>query len=203
MLEIMQIPDDKRKANATRSLRLHSSLLLANDVDERRITAEELDPRDPHAVSEQNAMFKEALPLRWPKFMGVFEHDGGPRKLVGQMKAEPVNMVDISHYFRIRPIDVLALAISSGRKQPLERYIGISALAADELEDQAAIIHTLLSTAIDPQFNPSERTYITLPPVDPAHEVAESLGFELAGTKTSERYGIPYTLFVRESQQNS
>jgi hypothetical protein len=202
MIETMPIPSDPNKVNARLFLRLQRSLLAANGVDEATMAAAGLgtNGNDLDAVKEQNAIFKEALPLKWPKFMGTFKHEGGPRVLVAGMMVQPTGAIDLEDHSHLPPIDRLILAIGAQRDRPLENYIGITALAADGSEDQTALLEELLSTAIDPHFSDSEKIYLTLPPIDPAREVATSLGFEPAGTRTTKKYDIPYTLLVRNSQ---
>lgn len=192
----MPIPADSADNNARRFLELKNEQLVDNSVGKFAQILSGIYPESRHAAWGQSLAFKEAASSQAGRqYVGAFEREDESLKLVGAMELQPVTMVELAKFFR--PIDRIAAIYSANRGYSTETYLAISSLVARKGNDQALILQDLLHTAIDREASASNTVYLTIPPVDPVHEVANALGFESTGIGTSNTHGIPHSLLVR------
>ncbi len=196
MTEIMPIPADSADNNARRFLELKNELLVDNGIGKFAHTISGIYPESQYAAWSQSAAFREAYTTKaGHQYVGAFEREEASLKLVGAMELKPVTMIELSKFFR--PIDRIAAIYGANRGYSTETYLAISSLVARKGDDQALILQDLLYTAIDREANASNTLYLSLPSVDPVHEVADALGFKPTGIGTSNKHGIPHSLLVR------
>lgn len=203
MTEIMPIPADSAGNNARRFLELTHEQLVDNGIGKFADTVSGIHPESQFAAFAYNVKFREANDQPLSKkgkheFIGAFVPATPGLKLIGAMELQSVNMTNLGRYFR--PIDAFAAMYSASRGYPIEEYLAISSLVARKGPDQALVLEDLLRTALDKAASINDTVFLTLPPIDPARDVAEKHGFEPTGVGTANRHGIPHRLFARGPQ---
>jgi hypothetical protein len=180
---------------------MENEVLFANAVSSKAIYEEGVSYEDAVAVARRGHILRDAYSERGASpFVGVFKPEREAKKLVGATEILPFEKDDLHHF--LSPLERLVLRRDIKRNGNLMEGspLGIFALVAEGGPDQEDILAELLKLAIaEADITDAARIYTDFAPIDPAKDVAVKYGFEPTHRQT-RRFGIPFTLFVREQR---
>ena len=200
MSEIIPVAADASYRNAKRYLKMVNAVLLANGVSTETIKDKDVYEHSESNVRYYNDVLKIVYDEKTPgngAFVGIFDDDDPNRDLIGITQLASFEKSDLKHYED--PSRYTRDRLKVNRNLFNGNPLGMRSLYAQPGSEQGNILEELIHHAIkQADLNQQTQIYAPFAPFDQGKEVAMANGF-VSTDRQMQRFGLPYTLFVRDT----